>query len=78
MAKVFTSSTPATAMKVRMCRVNATGAGIYYHANGNKYVGNFKDGMQHGKGVFTWANGAVYDGDWKTTNVTAAERINGM
>ena len=39
--------------------------GVYYHANGDKYVGNFKNGMQDGKGTFTWANGAVYEGSWK-------------
>ena len=42
-----------------------TGPGVYYHANGDKYVGNFKNGMQDGKGTFTWANGAVYEGSWK-------------
>ena len=41
----------ATAMKVRMCKVNVPGAGIHYHANGNKYVGNFKDGIATRKGV---------------------------
>jgi hypothetical protein len=56
MAKVFTSSTPATAYEGAYVQGERTGAGIYYHANGNKYVGNFKDGMQHGKGCFTWAN----------------------
>ena len=31
--------------------------------------------MQDGKGTFTWANGAVYEG--KTINVMAEESING-
>ena len=55
-----------------------TGEGVYYHANGDKYVGNFKDGMQDGKGTFTWANGAVYEGDWKTINAKAKVSINGV
>lgn len=33
-------------------------------ANGNKYDGEFKEGRYDGKGVFTWANGDYYDGDW--------------
>lgn len=33
--------------------------------------------MQDGKGTFTWANGAVYEGSWKTINVMAEEFING-
>ena len=33
--------------------------------------------MQDGKGTFTWANGAVYEGDWKTTNVKAKVLTNG-
>ena len=36
-----------------------------YQSNGDKYVGNFKNGMQDGKGTFTWANGAVYEGSWR-------------
>ena len=28
-------------------------------------MGQFKEGKQEGKGTFTWANGATYEGDWK-------------
>lgn len=55
-----------------------TGAGIYYHANGNKYVGNFKDGMQHGKVYSPGQMVQSMTATGKITNVTAAERINGM
>ena len=38
-------------------------------ANGEKYVGGFKDGEQHGKGTYTWGKGpnegAKYVGEYK-------------
>ena len=30
-----------------------------------KYTGEMKDGKQHGRGVYVWANSDRYDGDWK-------------
>ncbi len=33
--------------------------------NTNKYVGEWKDGKQHGQGIFTFANGDKYVGEWK-------------
>ena len=33
------------------------GYGTYTWASGNKYVGEWKDGKQHGQGIFTFANG---------------------
>jgi hypothetical protein len=34
------------------------------YPNGNSYYGYFKIGKADGKGVYTWANGEVYDGEW--------------
>jgi len=31
----------------------------------HKYVGGFKGGMAHGKGIITWADGGEYDGEWE-------------
>ena len=28
------------------------------------YEGDFYQGLRHGKGVFCYANGAIYDGEW--------------
>ncbi|HIC77131.1 MAG TPA: hypothetical protein EYO89_04605, partial [Candidatus Dadabacteria bacterium] len=32
---------------------------------GEKYVGEFKDGMRHGKGTFTFPDGEKYVGEYK-------------
>jgi uncharacterized protein (TIGR02145 family) len=37
----------------------------YTWANGDKYVGEWKDGKQHGQGTYTHANGGKYVGEWK-------------
>ena len=33
--------------------------------NGNKYVGEYKNGKPHGQGTYTWANGNKYVGEFK-------------
>jgi hypothetical protein len=33
--------------------------------NGNKYVGEFKNGDRHGQGTYTWSTGEEYIGEWK-------------
>ncbi len=39
--------------------------GTYTWASGDKYVGGYKDGKQHGQGTFTWATGSKYVGEFK-------------
>ncbi len=39
--------------------------GTATHPNGQKYVGEFKDGNSHGKGVHTWPDGSKYVGEHK-------------
>ena len=41
------------------------GRGVFRHASGDVYEGDFKDGNMHGRGVFRFASGAVYEGDFK-------------
>ncbi len=36
------------------------GQGIYYHADGNKYEGQWVNDMKQGQGTFTWNNGDKY------------------
>ena len=38
--------------------------GTYTWADGDKYVGEHKDGKSHGKGTFTFASGKVKSGIW--------------
>ena len=35
---------------------------------GDKYIGEFKDGLFHGQGTYTWASGEKYVGDFKDDN----------
>ena len=37
-------------------------------ANGNKYVGEFRDGDFNGQGTFTFANGNKYVGEFRNDN----------
>ena len=39
--------------------------GTYTYANGDTYVGEFKDSKQHGQATFTSANGDKYVGEFK-------------
>ena len=36
--------------------------GTYTFASGDKYVGEFKDGVRHGQGTYTYANGFIERG----------------
>ena len=36
-----------------------------HYTNGNNYKGNFIRGKAEGVGIFRWANGEVYEGEWK-------------
>ena len=38
--------------------------GTFTYADGNKYVGQFKDGKRNGQGTYTWTNGDKYVGQF--------------
>lgn len=40
-------------------------SGTIHYSNGDKYVGDFKDGLKSGIGIYTWKSGAYYVGTWK-------------
>jgi hypothetical protein len=39
--------------------------GTFTFANGDKYVGEWKDDKQHGQGTYTFADGGKLVGEWK-------------
>ena len=39
--------------------------GTWTWDDGNKYVGEIRDGKQHGRGTFTKSNGLKYVGEWR-------------
>jgi hypothetical protein len=39
--------------------------GNHTYANGNKYVGEWKDNQKTGQGIFTWKSGNIYVGEFK-------------
>ena len=41
------------------------GRGKSTWANGNSYVGDWKNNQMEGKGKYNWISGAFYEGDWK-------------
>ena len=41
------------------------GYGTATWASGDKYVGEYKDGKEHGQGTYTWASGHKYVGEYK-------------
>ena len=42
------------------------GRGVFRHANGGVYEGEYKAGEKEGRGVYRFAEGDVYEGEWKT------------
>jgi len=36
-----------------------------YRGDGAKYVGEWKDGKEHGQGNMKWSDGAIYVGEWE-------------
>ncbi len=43
----------------------SSGQGTFTYADGNKYVGEWKDGKENGKGNATSPDGSKYVGEWK-------------
>jgi len=48
------------------------GYGTYTWADGSKYVGEYKDGLEHGQGTYTGSDGTVDKGIWKNNKLIEA------
>lgn len=51
------------------------GYGIQKYENGEKYLGEFKNGLKNGQGVLFYANGEKYVGSWKKNKRNGEGRI---
>jgi len=40
------------------------GKGTFIWANGNKYIGDYKEDKKEGYGVFSYSDGKTYKGAW--------------
>lgn len=45
-----------------------SGRGVLIWANGNRYDGQWENGVPKGSGVFTWPDGSCYIGSWSKDN----------
>ena len=44
--------------------------------NGDKYIGEFKEGKKTGQGIFTWANGDKYIGEYLNDKMNNSDNLN--
>ena len=50
------------------------GYGTFTWTDGAKYVGEFKDGLQHGQGTFTYSDGSVVKGIWENSKLVELKK----
>ena len=48
--------------------------GTVTSSKGHLYVGEFKDGKQHGQGTYTYTNGGVIEGIWENGKFKYAKK----
>lgn len=53
-------------LQVNVCTGDCiNGQGTYIWANGDKYIGEWKNDRKDGQGTYIWASGEKYTGEWK-------------
>ena len=55
--------------------VNIMGQGLILISNGDKYVGEWENGQNHGQGTYSYASGNQYCGEWKDNNKHGKEPL---
>ena len=66
---VITKKTPSNGSSFLICPANGVWSncfGTYTYTNGDKYVGEWKNGKRNGYGTYAFANGNKYVGEWKS------------
>ena len=51
------------------------GRGTFTWANGDRYVGEFKDDKEHGQGTYTFPNGERWVGEWENGDFYSGQKI---
>src|ERR1022692_2077425 len=51
------------------------GTGTFAWSSGDRYEGQYKDGIRVGKGYYRWANGSEYMGDWVNNQMVGFGKI---
>jgi len=51
--------------KPNRCHSKLNEQGIWIYKDGGKYVGQIKNGLEHGEGTKTYASGNIVEGIWK-------------
>lgn len=63
---LVTTDSPAQLLDGDKCVKGSceNGYGKAFFANGDKYIGQWKDGVFHGKGIYTSSDGSRYEGQY--------------
>lgn len=58
---------PADTISLRNCNTNfcSVGIGKFTYKNGDRFIGDFRDGKPNGSGITYFKNGNRYEGDWR-------------
>jgi hypothetical protein len=48
---------------------------VYFFANGDRYTGDFKDGLRTGKGTYTAADGRKREGIWGQNEFVRSDKL---
>lgn len=67
--KLYSSKRLEYSSKSNFLQGKINGQGDTTYANGDRYVGEYKDNKYHGQGILTFADGRVWLGEWSEAKV---------